>query len=278
MRLLLIDGHNLLFQMFFGMPNAIIGKCGRDVRGVVGFIGALGKLIRLTGATHCACFFDSEGHNARREMLPEYKENRPDFPLASDGENPFLILPDIYAALDKMGISHTEIHEGEVDDVIAAYALADLECEIVISSYDSDYFQLISDRVSVWRYRGECTTVCDSEYMEKKLGVPPHLYASYKSLVGDTADNIRGIRGIGPKTAAKLVCQYGDLDTILADTSVIKEEKQRLAIEGGRETLERNLRLIRLSADATLPFSVSEMQLSQTDFKTMKILSDVGLL
>ena len=278
MRLLLIDGHNLLFQMFFGMPNAIIGKDGRDVRGVVGFIGATGKLIRMTGATHCACLFDSEGHNERRELLPEYKENRPDLSELGDGENPFLILPDIYAALDEVKIAHTEIREGEVDDVIAAYALSAGEGEVIISSYDSDYFQLISPKVSVWRYRGECTTVCNTEYMEKELGVPPHLYASYKSLVGDTADNIRGIRGIGPKTAAKLVSRYGELDAILRDTSVIEEEKLRAAIEGGREVLERNLKLIRLCADAAQPFTMEQMQLVGCDFKTMKILSDVGIL
>ena len=278
MRLLLIDGHNLLFQMFFGMPNAIHGKDGRDVRGVVGFIGATGKLIKMSGATHCACLFDSEGHNERRELLPEYKGNRPDLSELPEGENPFLILPDIYAALDEMGILHTEIREGEVDDVIAAYALSVSDGELIISSYDSDYFQLISPRVSVWRYRGECTTVCDSEYMKKKLGVPPHLYASYKSLVGDTADNIRGLRGIGPKTAAKIVSRYGDLDDILRDTSVIEEEKLRVAIDSGRELLLRNLKLIRLSADATLPFTIDQMQLKKREYKTMKILSEVGLL
>ena len=278
MRLLLIDGHNLLFQMFFGMPNAIHGKDGRDVRGVVGFIGATGKLIKMSGATHCACLFDSEGHNERHELLPEYKGNRPDLSELPEGENPFLILPDIYAALDEMGILHTEIREGEVDDVIAAYALSVSDGELIISSYDSDYFQLISPRVSVWRYRGECTTVCDSEYMKKKLGVPPHLYASYKSLVGDTADNIRGLRGIGPKTAAKIVSRYGDLDDILRDTSVIEEEKLRVAIDSGRELLLRNLKLIRLSADATLPFTIDQMQLKKREYKTMKILSEVGLL
>ena len=273
MRLLVIDGHNLLFQMFFGMPNPIPGRGGRNIAGIIGFVGAVLKLISMTEATHAAVIFDGEGHNPRCELLPEYKANRPDYSSVPDEENPFSALPDIYRALDLMGVCHTEIAEGEADDVIAAYAIRCTEASTVISSYDSDYFQLISDRVSVLRYRGQSSVICDGDYLYKKLGITPSLYASYKCLVGDTADNVAGVRGIGPKTAAALVNTYGSLEDILADTSLIENARYRLAIEAEREHLMNNLKLIRLDGSAELPFSTDEMLLPEQKYKTMQIIS-----
>ena len=278
-KLLLIDGHNLLFQMFFGMPARIIGRDGISVSGAVGFIGALGKIIRMVSPTHVAIIFDSETHNPRYDLLPEYKGNRPDYSELSDEENPFTQLPYIYRALDEMGIRHTEAVNCECDDIIASYALTgDGECEVVISSYDSDYFQLISDKVTVLRYRGDSTVVCDAEFVKAKFATHPSTYADCKALFGDTADNVKGLRGIGPKTAARIIGEYGPLDRILENTSVIREEKHRLLIEGEREVLKRNLELIRLDAHAPLPHPLDELEYSHKGMATMDILRSIGAL
>lgn len=278
-RLLLIDGHNLLFQMFFGMPSRIVGRDGRAVEGVVGFIGALGKIIRMTSPTHVAVIFDSETHNPRCDALPEYKANRPDYSEVPEDENPFTQLPYIYAALDAVGICHTEAVGCECDDIIAAYALSRPEdTEVVISSYDSDYFQLITDDVTVLRYKGDASTVCDKDYIIAKFATRPETYADCKALFGDSADNIKGLFGIGPKTAAKIISTYGPLEKILEDTSVILEEKHRTLIECNRETLKRNLALIRLDAHAPLPFTVDELKFSGCEKRTMEILGEIGVL
>ncbi len=277
-RLLIIDGHNLLFQMFFGMPSQIAGKDGRPIQGVIGFVGAVNRLIDMLAPTHVAVIFDSETQNPRFQLLDEYKANRPDYSALPDDENPFSQLPDIYRALDFMGIAYAEAQNAECDDIIASYALtSDADTEVYISSFDSDYFQLITQRVKIIRYKGAASIICDKEYINKKLGIEPELYADYKSLVGDTADNIPGVRGIGPKTAAKIINSYGALCDLLSDTSVVCEEKLRASLEESREILLRNIALIRLDAHAPLPFSLGELVTPAVRYRTMDIIHGINI-
>ena len=278
-RLLLVDGHNLLFQMFYGMPSRITGRSGVDIRGVVGFVGALCRLIRMCAPTHIALIFDSETHNPRYDILDEYKANRPDFSLMSDDENPFARLPDIYRAIDKMGIRHEEARLAECDDVIASYALSYKdECEIVISSHDSDFLQLISDSVRILRYRGDSTLICDREYVMNKFGVSPGLYIDAKALYGDTSDNIPGIRGIGPKTAAKLVSEAGGAEELIRSPERIQNPRLRKMIEESGDMIRRNLSLMRLSGDAPLPFTLDELKWEPRVYRTMDILKNIDLI
>ena len=121
--LLIVDGSNLLFQMFYGMPAKIIGKNGRLIHGTLGFVGALRKILQLVSPTHAIVLFDGECENSRTALDENYKANRPDYNELPEEELPFSQLPDIYAALDFMGIAHRETTCCETDDWIAAYAL-----------------------------------------------------------------------------------------------------------------------------------------------------------
>lgn len=278
-RLLLIDGHHLLFQMFYGMPAKIPSLDGKDIRAPIGFVGAVTRLIAMTAPTHVAVIFDSQTHNPRVDMMEEYKANRPDYSEMPEEENPFSSLPIIYDALDAMNIPHTEATDCECDDVIAGYALHyKNEAEIVISSHDSDYFQLICDTVRVVRYRGDSSVLCDEAYVMAKFATRPEFYADAKALFGDTADNVRGIRGIGPKLAARLVNTYGHLEDILNDTSVIKEDRLRRLVEENRDTVRLNYSLIKLSEGAVLPFSLDEMLFDGCCHKTMDVMRRIGVL
>ena len=184
-RLLLIDGSNLLFQMFFGMPARIINAEGKAIQGTLGFVGALLKIIRRVEPTHIAVIFDGEHENDRTSLDSDYKANRVDYCDVPEEDNPFSQLKDVYAALDFLEIKHTETTCCETDDIIAAYALTlGQENEIVISSFDSDFFQLITDKVSVLRYRGEKTIICTPDYIQEKFGIIPEQYADFKSLTG----------------------------------------------------------------------------------------------
>jgi DNA polymerase-1 len=188
-RLLLVDGMNLHFQMFFGMPNKFHNENGIGIWGVIGFVGALNKLINMTEPTHVAIIFDGEGHNPRCDILEDYKANRPDYSELTEEENPFVQLPLVYKAIEAMGIPFCEVHGCECDDVIATYAKRfSKEFQVVISSFDSDYFQLISDNVRVLRYHGLSSIICDKEYVINRYGISPEYYADWKSLVGDSAD------------------------------------------------------------------------------------------
>ena len=277
--LLIVDGHNLLFQMFYGMPNRIVNSQGKAIQGVIGFVGALRKIIQQTNPTHLVVLFDGEHENPRSELLPEYKDNRIDYSQVEEEENPFSQLEDVYRALDAMGIRHCETEDVETDDVIASYAYTyGKDMKIVISSWDSDFFQLIQENISVLRYRGTCTCICDRAYINEKFGIEPELYADFKSLVGDTADNIRGAQKVGPKTAAQLLEQFGTLEQVLENAEEIGKNHIRQSILQDRERLRINYQLICLNDSATIPFSIDELQYEHQDRKTNEILAEIGLL
>ncbi len=278
-RLLLVDGSNLLFQMFYGMPNAIGDREGRDIRGTVGFIGALRKILLRTKPTHAAVLFDGECENSRILVDEAYKANRPDYSQMTQEETPFSQLPHIYKALDRLGICHRETETCETDDWIAGYALTyGSSMEVVISSFDSDYFQLISEHVTVLRYRGDASAVWDTETVREKLGILPGQYAGFKALTGDSTDNIAGVAKVGPKTAAALMNQFGTLEALLAAAEQIQRPALRAAIESSRERIRKNDALIRLENRTKLPFPIEALTYKEDPFSTMQILAQIGVL
>jgi len=277
-RLLLLDGSNLLFQMFFGMPSRITGRDGRAIQGTLGFAGALLKIIRMVKPTHIAVIFDGEHKNDRCKINSDYKGNRIDYSTVSESDNPFSQLPDICKALDFLSIRHTEAVDCEADDIISAYALENgTETEIVISSLDSDFFQLISDNVTVLRYRGKKTVLCNSEYVISKFGITPCQYADLKSLTGDRADNIKGAEKVGVKTAALLLNEFGTLENILKNVNKIQKPSVKESIIRNSDKLKDNYKIIKLSNTVKLPFNMRELEYSYMGVTSRKVLKEIGL-
>ena len=276
-KLLIVDGSNLLFQMFYGMPARIINHEGKAIQGTLGFVGALLKIIRMTDPTHIFVAFDGECENPRTLLDAEYKGNRPDYSELPEEDTPFSQLPDIYAALEELGICHRETENCEADDWIAGYAKRYAALDVLIASQDSDFFQLITDRVSVLRYRGEKTVICDPAYIREKLGITPEQYAAFKSLTGDTADNIRGADKIGPKTAAELMNQFGDLETVFANAASIRKPSIRASVQQHEDRIRKNYQMIRLDGVQELPFSLEELRWQNKGLTTSQVLKAIGL-
>lgn len=289
-KLLLVDGSNLLFQMFFGMPARIINERGKAIQGTLGFVGALLKIIRMIEPTHVAVLFDGESHNPRKDLDEEYKSNREDYSKVAEEENPFSQLPDIYAALEFLGLCHAETTDCETDDWMAGYvkkyaggrireagASEDKNLQIIISSFDSDFFQLISENVTILRYRGDNSALCTPVYLWDKLGVTPERYADFKSLTGDTADNIKGADKVGPKTAAQLVKEFGSLEEIIARAGEIKKPSIRESVKQSAERLRKNYQLIKLDGVEELPFGLEEMAWKDSGITTTEVLRGIGL-
>lgn len=278
MKLLIVDGSNLLFQMFYGMPARITNAQGKAIQGTLGFVGALLKMIRAVSPTHVFVAFDGECENARTEIDSDYKANRPDYSDVPEEETPFSQLPDIFRALDYLGIRYRETACCEADDWIAGYARRyGVDADVVISSQDSDFFQLITDHVHVLRYRGEQSALCDPAYIRAKLGIDPSRYALYKSLTGDTSDNIRGVEKVGPKTAAALMEQFEDLETLIQRAHEITKPSVRASVTASTDRIRRNYALIALSGEADLPFAVEELAYTYTDVITTQVLAGIGV-
>ena len=277
-KILIVDGHNLLFQMFFGMPSRIINKDGKAIQGTLGFVGALLKIIRMLNPTHTVVVFDGESQNPRKTLDTDYKANRVDYSAVPDEENPFSQLDDIYKALDFLKISHFETTLCETDDVIAAYALKyGKENEIFISSFDSDFFQLINESVKVLRYRGDNSVIYDIDLFFEKFNIMPNQYADFKALTGDPADNIKGADKIGPKTAAALLNRFGDLDGIILNTNEIEKPSVKRSIIENIERIKKNLCLIKLTDCAELPLGLDEFLYTYKGETTTEVLTEIGL-
>ena len=255
-KLLIVDGMNLLFQMFYGMPSRIVNSRGKQVQGTVGFVGALLKILRLTGPTHAVVLFDGETWNERRELDPQYKANRPDYSLMEEAET----------------------ENCEADDWIAGYAagFSGLS-EVVIASWDSDFFQLIDPWVCVFRYRGKVSTLWTEETVLQRFGIRPGQYADFKALVGDKADNIPGARGVGVKTAAALLNRFGSLQGILDRASEIERACIRRSVQENADALLRNLSLIRLNWTGDLPFSPEDMLWVDKGLRSSEVLREIQL-
>ena len=277
-KILIVDGSNLLFQMFFGMPSRIYNEQGIGIWGVLGFVGALLKIVRQTNPTHLTVLFDGDNENKRTLINSDYKANRIDYSQARDEENPYSQLTYIYQALQYLGITYAETTNCEVDDWISSYtSLYGKDNEIVVSSFDSDFFQLISDNVSILRYRGDKSILCTPEYLREKYGIEPYQYADFKSLTGDKADNIVGADKVGTKTASVLLQEFGSLDNIIRNAETIKKQSVRESVTKNSERLLRNLELIKLDGQNDVPVGLDDMLFTYSKITTTEVLRGIGL-
>lgn len=277
-KFLLVDGSNLLFQMFYGMPSRILNKQGKAIHGVLGFTGALIKILRAAEPDHVLAVFDGENEDSRKAIYSGYKSQRTDYRNIPESENPFSQLYDVYTALDFMGIKHFETRDCEADELIAGYALELAKSgKVIISSSDSDFFQLISDRISVLRYSGGAAVFCTPEYVTEKFGIAPEQYADFKALTGDKSDNIKGAEGIGIKTAAGLLGEYGNLENIIENPLSIKKPSVRASImkNSGRLILSRTV--IKLGPLDSLPLSAGEFEYSYDGITANEVMTGTGL-
>lgn len=262
-RLLLIDGHNLLFRMFYGMPDHFYSADGVKYNALYGFVCAMDKVLRMVRPSHVFVSFDSPDCGERRELDEAYKANRPDYSEMAPEECPFTQLPAIYAALARMNVPYAEIHGCEADDVLASYAVKYAgEYEVVILSTDRDYWQLVSENVSILNYHGYDSTLVTPPVVRQKYGVEPAQFADWKCLVGDKSDNIVGVPGVGPKNAAALLGKFGSLEYLMEHTDEITRPAIRRAVEEARERILLNRKLILLDGNAPLPLDEPELRLS----------------
>ncbi len=231
--LLLIDGHGLAFRAFYALPPELSAADGTPTNAVVGFFNMMLKALDEWPADGLGVFFDPKGPTRRHELFAEYKETRRPTP-----ESFRLQMPLITELCRAMGFPVFSRDGVEADDYIVATARARAAegWDVNILSADKDLFQAIEDRISVIRPSKGVTDflVYDGAVFREKYGFEPRLMADYLALLGDAADNIPGVAGIGEKTALALVGRSGRLENIYENIEEVPKAR-RVRLEAGRE-------------------------------------------
>ncbi|MGK7863751.1 DNA polymerase I [Falsiroseomonas sp. E2-1-a4] len=252
-RLILVDGSGYIFRAFHALPP-MTRPDGVHVNAVFGFTQMLSQFLSRHAATHIAVVFDSARLTFRNDFYPDYKAHRP--------EPPPELVPQfalIREATEALGVCQAEQPGFEADDLIAAYARAFVAegGEVAIVSSDKDLMQLIGPGVQMLDPIKQ-KPIREPEVFEK-FGVTPDKVVEVQALAGDSTDNVPGVPGIGIKTAAQLINEYGDLETLLANTAKIKQPKRREALEQNAEKARISKRLVQLDANAPLPCPIEKM-------------------
>ncbi|ASU57585.1 MULTISPECIES: DNA polymerase I [Nocardiopsis] len=272
-RLLLLDGHSMAFRAFFALPVDKFGtSTGQSTNAVYGFASMLVKLLRDEEPTHVAVAWDLSGPTFRHEEYAEYKDGRSDTPPEFPSQVP--LTQDLMRLI---GVANLSAPGFEADDVIATLAHQGGEAgmEVLIASGDRDAFQLVTDSCTVL-YPGKSLSDLrrmDPAAVEDKYGVTPERYRDLAALVGEKADNLPGVPGVGPKTAAKWITKYGSLDELVAHA----DELTGKAGQSFRDHLDdvlRNQRLNRLATDVELDAEVTALALGEADRTGIDALFD----
>jgi DNA polymerase-1 len=262
--LLLIDGHSLAFRAFYALsPDSFMTPNGQHTNAVHGFISMMLNILQNEKPTHLAVAFDLSRSSFRTEEYPEYKGTRGETPPEFNGQTELL-----REALEAMGIITLTRENYEADDILAS--LADQGCaagyRVLLVSGDRDTFQLIQDDVTIlYPVKGvmNLARMNDAAVLEK-YGIHAKQYPDLAALVGETSDNLPGIPGVGPKTAAKWLQQYGDLQSVLAAENEIPG-KVGESLREHRELAVRNRRLNHLVRDLDIGYTFDAFTLKPVD-------------
>ncbi len=257
MRLLLVDGHYYAYRSFYAV-TALTNSQGEPTNAVYGFAKALRRMLSDLKPDLAVVVFDGGLPAERMELLPQYKQNRSEMPADMSCQ-----LPVIDGITELLGFPRIVVEDQEADDVIASYAVAAKAAgwETVIATNDKDIMQLVDGSLTIYSpgKDGQFSLI-GIEGVREKWGVSPAQIADVLSLTGDSADNIPGIRGIGPKTAAALINQFGTIEALLENPAQIAKDKLRESILAGVDQIKINRRMVELNTRLPLPRAMQEFQ------------------
>lgn len=266
-KLLVLDGFSLAFRAFFALPETMVTASGQYTNAIYGFTSMLLNLIKDHNPTHLAVAFDHPDPTFRDALSPVYKGTRSKTP-----ESLLSQLALIGQLVKVLGIALIEAPGYEADDVIATISeiAKNGRIETIIVTGDRDSFQLVSDpyvRVLYNRRGVSDYELLDETGVEERMGVSPALYPQFAALRGDPSDNILGVPGVGAKTAAKLLNQYGSLEGIMNHLEALTP-KLRESLEDYADQVELNTQLIPLVRDVPLRISLEDLAIGEWDLKS----------
>lgn len=275
MRLLLVDGHYYLYRSFFAI-RGLSNSRGEPTNAIYGFAKALRKMIADVQPDHGAVIWDS-GLPARRTTLqPAYKQNRPPMPEEMRPQEDWL-----QAKVPLFGLASLSQPNTEADDLIASYArVAEAsQHEVVIATNDKDIMQLAGEHITIYSTAKadvgtESFARLGPAAIREKWGVDPQQIGDILALTGDSADNIPGVGGVGAKTAARLLRDFGTLDHLLASLDQVQPEKLRAKLIEAHPLILANREMVALDEDLPLPLPLSELQITPRYHELIAALRD----
>ena len=281
-KLLLLDGPYSMFRAFYGYSaESFRRQDGAASNCIYGVAHTILKLIRTENPTHIAFAYDVSRAGHRREMLPTYKDGRKKTP-----EDLIAQFPIVREMLNLARIDSLEKERFEADDIIATLAqqASSMEWDVRIFSSDRDMYQLVDENVQVVRpkARGGGMEIMDAAAVQKRYGVTPQQYPELQALIGESADNIPGVPGVGPKTALKLLLEYENLDNLLSNVGSV-DGKIGDALREHEEQVRLNRKINQLVKDVSLEKSPEDLRIKCPDmpklnafFKEWEMPSLVG--
>lgn len=280
MKLLLVDGYYYAYRSFHALIGLTSPK-GEPIGAVYGFLKALRRMQRDLHPDRAAVVWD-QGIPARRSSLqPQYKAQRAEMPADLEAQ-----LPLLRKLIPLLGFPSVSLPDTEADDLMASYAYAAraIGWDAILATADKDLFQIVAPDIRIYTtQKTEFATpkdthaLLDATRVRSKWGVAPEQLGDLLSLVGDEADNIPGIPGIGPKGAAALLSAHGSLDAVLHNLDAVSSAKVREKISAGRAQLEQNREMVRLDLDLPLPTQIEDLQIRPQFEPLLAALQETGL-
>ncbi|MCP4399807.1 MAG: DNA polymerase I, partial [bacterium] len=262
----LIDGTAQVYRAFYAVRELSTSN-GFPTNAIFGFIRMLTKLIQDEAPQYLGVTFDLAGPTFRHEMFEDYKAHRPDTP-----EELIQQLPKIKEYLKCMNIPIYEMQGFEADDLLATLTKkAEAEgMKTVIVSSDKDLLQLVSDKVVTLSERMGHKVIYTREKVKEKYGIEPSQIKDFLGLVGDSSDNIPGVKGIGPKTATKLLQQFASLEELLEHPEAVKSKKQQESLKAEKDIALQSKLLATVKTDVPVELNLQELEQSTPNYQALK--------
>lgn len=270
-KIALIDGYGFVFRAYHSLPP-LTRDDGTPVGAVYGFTNMLIKLLAGLDVSHAAVIFDAGSKTFRNDIFPEYKANRPPCP-----EDLLPQFPIVREAAESLNLAILEKIGVEADDIIATLATqySKNDYEVLIISSDKDLMQLIDEKVLM--YDAMRNKMIGEKQVYEKFAVKPNRVLDVLSLIGDSADNVPGVKGIGVKTAAELIEKFDNLENIFKNLDQIKQKKRKEYLENGYENAILSKELITLKSDVAINLNENDLEIKHIEpQKLLNFLQEQG--
>ncbi len=268
-KLVLIDGSSYMYRAFYALPPLTSPK-GEPTGAIYGFIRMLSSLIKEVNPDYIAVVFDLSKKTFRHKKVKSYKATRRETPDLLKEQ-----IPKIKEILKLWGIKVLELEGYEADDIIATLTKKFKNSyEVLIVSPDKDMIQLVDRNVKL--LNPIQNIIYDVEKVKEKYGIFPNQFVAYQAIVGDSVDNIKGVKGVGKKTAISLLNQYGSLDGIIRNLDSLKP-KVKEAFEKSIDALKDAEFLVKLKDDIDLDIPIEELEVKNTNWEDLKkVFEELG--